>query len=146
MCGEKESCSPVDFCASLCAFSDGNSFFWGVRYSWDETHFGKMGSYYINRTFFFDVHPPLGKVSGRRMPSVRCLRRRFPCETTALRLLQMLIGLAGYVTGYDGTFPFMKPGDKYEHHDYWGMRGVRPFSTQESFVFSLLINNASLMF
>uniref|UniRef100_A0AAY5KMW3 Protein O-mannosyl-transferase 2 n=1 Tax=Esox lucius TaxID=8010 RepID=A0AAY5KMW3_ESOLU len=63
---------------------------------WDETHFGKMGSYYINRTFFFDVHPPLGK---------------------------MLIGLAGYMTGYDGTYPFLKPGDKYEHHNYWGMRG-----------------------
>uniref|UniRef100_A0A673I5M0 Protein O-mannosyl-transferase 2 n=1 Tax=Sinocyclocheilus rhinocerous TaxID=307959 RepID=A0A673I5M0_9TELE len=62
---------------------------------WDETHFGKMGSYYINRTFFFDVHPPLGK---------------------------MLIGLAGFLTGYDGTFPFIKPGDKYEHHNYWGMR------------------------
>uniref|UniRef100_A0A8C1ZJP2 Protein O-mannosyl-transferase 2 n=1 Tax=Cyprinus carpio TaxID=7962 RepID=A0A8C1ZJP2_CYPCA len=62
---------------------------------WDETHFGKMGSYYINRTFFFDVHPPLGKI---------------------------LIGLAGYLTGYDGTFPFIKPGDKYEHHNYWGMR------------------------
>ncbi|XP_014228926.1 protein O-mannosyl-transferase 2 [Trichogramma pretiosum] len=62
---------------------------------WDETHFGKMGSWYINRTFFFDVHPPLGK---------------------------MLIGLSGYLTGYDGTFPFEKPGDKYEDVNYIGMR------------------------
>jgi dolichyl-phosphate-mannose-protein mannosyltransferase len=62
---------------------------------WDETHFGKMGSWYINRTFFFDVHPPLGK---------------------------MLIGLSGYLTGYDGTFAFEKPGDKYENTRYVGMR------------------------
>ncbi|XP_973439.1 protein O-mannosyl-transferase 2 [Tribolium castaneum] len=62
---------------------------------WDETHFGKMGSWYINRTFFFDVHPPLGK---------------------------MLIGLSGYLTGYDGTFAFDKPGDKYENTSYVGMR------------------------
>nr|XP_025046342.1 protein O-mannosyl-transferase 2 isoform X3 [Pelodiscus sinensis] len=67
---------------------------------WDETHFGKMGSYYINRTFFFDVHPPLGK---------------------------MLIGLAGYLSGYNGTFPFQKPGDRYEHHNYIGMRGFCAF-------------------
>ncbi|XP_066129270.1 protein O-mannosyl-transferase 2 isoform X3 [Saccopteryx bilineata] len=59
-----------------------------------------MGSYYINRTFFFDVHPPLGK---------------------------MLIGLAGYLSGYDGTFMFQKPGDKYEHHNYMGMRGFCAF-------------------
>ncbi|EZA52404.1 Protein O-mannosyl-transferase [Ooceraea biroi] len=54
-----------------------------------------MGSWYINRTFFFDVHPPLGK---------------------------MLIALSGYLTGYDGTFAFEKPGDKFEDVKYIGMR------------------------
>ena len=54
-----------------------------------------MGSWYINRTFFFDVHPPLGK---------------------------MFIGGVGWVTGYNGTFPFEKPGDLYMDHNYLGMR------------------------
>ena len=62
---------------------------------WDETHFGKMGSWYINRTFFFDVHPPLGK---------------------------MMIGAAGLMTGYNGSFAFTKPGDKYLDYPYVGMR------------------------
>jgi len=62
---------------------------------WDETHFGKFGSWYINQTFFFDVHPPLGK---------------------------MMIGAFGYLSGYDGAFPFDKPGDKYENVSYIGMR------------------------
>ncbi|KAK3092409.1 hypothetical protein FSP39_002461, partial [Pinctada imbricata] len=62
---------------------------------WDETHFGKMGSWYIKREFFFDVHPPLGK---------------------------MLIGLFGVMTGYDGQFPFDKPGDEYGDTNYVGMR------------------------
>jgi dolichyl-phosphate-mannose-protein mannosyltransferase len=78
------------FFFSLLRYSELNKHF-----SWDETHFGKMGSWYINRTFFFDVHPPLGK---------------------------MLIGLSGYLTGYDGTFAFDKPGDKYENTRYVGMR------------------------
>lgn len=34
----------------------------------------------------------------------------------------MLIGLAGKLTGYNGTFAFSKPGDKYEDHNYVGMR------------------------
>jgi len=62
---------------------------------WDETHFGKMGSWYINRTFFFDVHPPLGK---------------------------MFVGATGWLTGYNGTFAFDKPGDLYLDHNYLGMR------------------------
>ena len=36
----------------------------------------------------------------------------------------MLIGLSGYLTGYDGHFPFDKPGDDYNDVNYVGMRIV----------------------
>ena len=40
----------------------------------------------------------------------------------------MLIALSGVLTGYNGTYPFEKPGDKYNGTSYEGMRIVNDIS------------------
>lgn len=55
----------------------------------DEVHFGKFASYYLEGSYFFDLHPPFAK---------------------------LLIALVGYVRGYDGAFKFDNIGDNYADH------------------------------
>lgn len=55
----------------------------------DEVHFGKFASYYLERTYFFDLHPPFAK---------------------------LLIAFAGWIAGYDGAFKFDNIGDNYIDH------------------------------
>ncbi len=49
----------------------------------------------------------------------------------------MLIGGSGVLTGYDGSFAFKKPGDKYGNTPYVGMRVVSGTKYSKPSIFSL---------
>ncbi|KAJ1728869.1 Protein O-mannosyltransferase 2, partial [Coemansia biformis] len=78
---------------TLCAFTRLYQIGKRAAVTWDESHFGKFGAYYINRTFYHDVHPPLAK---------------------------MLVGLSELLAGHNGTFGFK--GDYPPHVNYTFMR------------------------
>lgn len=72
------------------------AFFTRFYYIWypsevvfDEVHFGKFASYYIERTYFFDLHPPFAK---------------------------LLIAFVGWLVGFDGHFKFEDIGLSYTQH------------------------------
>ena len=46
----------------------------------------------------------------------------------------MLIGLAGSLTGYNGSFHFSKPGNKYDDVPYVGMRVVSSKNSPPFFI------------
>ncbi|KAI0464758.1 hypothetical protein LJB42_002383 [Komagataella kurtzmanii] len=64
--------------------------FYAINYPdevvFDEVHFGKFASYYLERTYFFDLHPPFAK---------------------------LLIAFVGFLAGYNGEFKFTTIGESY---------------------------------
>lgn len=55
----------------------------------DEVHFGKFSTYYLERTYYFDLHPPFAK---------------------------MLIALVGWLIGFNGKFKFDAIGMNYNEY------------------------------
>nr|CAG8642805.1 12793_t:CDS:10 [Entrophospora candida] len=77
--------------------------FWNINYPtqvvFDEVHFGKFASYYLKRSYFFDVHPPLAK---------------------------LMLAAMGWLLNFDGHFEFDNIGDDYITNNvpYIGLRGL----------------------
>lgn len=61
----------------------------------DEVHFGKFASGYFTHEYFFDIHPPLGK---------------------------LLVSGAGYLVGFKPGFSFANIGEAFPDHKYLALR------------------------
>ncbi|KAI8074958.1 Dolichyl-phosphate-mannose-protein mannosyltransferase-domain-containing protein [Gongronella butleri] len=72
--------------ALLSTFTSFYKLWYPAEVVFDEVHFGKFAGYYLRRSYFFDVHPPLGK---------------------------LMYAAVGYLIGYDGHFEFDDIGDSY---------------------------------
>ncbi|KAL0087197.1 glycosyltransferase family 39 protein [Phycomyces blakesleeanus] len=81
----------------------------------DEVHFGKFAGFYLKRSYFFDVHPPLAK---------------------------LMIAGAGYLLDYDGHYNFDKIGESYIENDvpYIGLRALPAMLNvfSASFMYSIM--------
>ncbi|KAI5131443.1 dolichyl-phosphate-mannose-protein mannosyltransferase [Nematocida parisii] len=77
---------------------------------WDEAHFGKFANYYLNRQFFFDVHPPLGKLLTALSAWIMNINKSFifasedvypeSVDYVGMRIFHCLFGSAVPVCGY----------------------------------------------
>src|SRR3989338_10653824 len=73
--------------------------FWNLDYPnsvvFDEVHFGKFASSYLNGSYHFYIHPPLGK---------------------------MILAAGGSLTGFKPGFGFANICDQYPDNTYYGLR------------------------
>ena len=101
--GCRRACMVTDQSACVCLFGLGilTRFYglsWPREVVFDEVHFGKFVSSYITGRYYFDIHPPLGK---------------------------LLIAAAAWYSGYDGRQPFERIGEPYlPHVNVYALRAV----------------------